>query len=277
MNSVALIVTFFALFLLSSADATKGWTANREIGGTVIDADTGKPIKGALVTAAGTVVLTDENGRFSVQAEAGAIGFRAHGYGRTAEAVRESSGTPLNVRLKPVVPKALYLTNYGIADRSIKANALRLIAETEINALVIDVKGDHGVITYKSDIPLAAEIGAQKIITVKDIQGLLASLKERGIYTIARIVVFKDTVLGAARPDLALKTRSGELWRDREGLVWVDPAKQEVWDYNIAIAEEAARNGFDEIQFDYVRFPDQKGPVFSMPNTEQNRVAAIAG
>jgi len=106
---------------------------------------------------------------------------------------------------------------------------------------------------------------------------LLGTLKERGIYTIARIVVFKDNLLGAARPDLAIKTANGQLWRDREGLVWMDPSKKEVWDYNIAIAEEAARNGFDEIQFDYVRFPDQKGPIFDKANTEKNRVNAISG
>ena len=133
------------------------------------------------------------------------------------------------------------------------------------------------MITYKSGIPLATEIGAQKLVIVKDIKGLLATLKEKGIYTIARIVVFKDNVLGAARPDLAIKTANGQLWRDREGLVWMDASKKEVWDYNIDIAEEAARNGFDEIQFDYVRFPDQKGPVFSVENTETNRVNAISG
>ncbi len=272
-----LVMTCCVLFIFSLANATKGRTANGEAGGTVLDADTGKPIKAAMVTVGNKITLTDENGMFAIEGEADSIGFRAHGYGRTTMPVPESSRTPLEVRLKPFLPKALYLTNYGIADRSLRGNALRLITETELNALVIDVKGDRGVITYKSDIPLATEIGAQKLVIVKDIKGLLASLKERGIYTIARIVVFKDTVLGAARPDLAIKTRSGELWRDREGLIWVDPSKQEVWEYNIAIAEEAARNGFDEIQFDYVRFPDQKGPTFSVANTEPNRVAAISG
>ena len=266
------------LSTFSLAYASKEGTSSWEAGGKVIDSDSGKPIKGALVTVGNEVMLTDENGRFTVQGQATTISFRAHGYTRTTVPVSESSNrTPLEIQLKPFLPKALYLTNYGIGDRSLRGNALKLINETELNSLVIDVKGDRGVITYKSDIPLAAEIGAQKTIIVKDMKGQLNELKEKGIYTIARIVVFKDNVLGAARPDLAVKTKSGELWRDREGLVWVDPSKQEVWDYNVAIAEEAARIGFDEIQFDYVRFPDQKGPLFSVANTEPNRVSAIAG
>jgi hypothetical protein len=154
---------------------------------------------------------------------------------------------------------------------------VKLIDETELNALVIDVKGDRGMIPYRSSVALAAEIGAQKIITVRDAEGLFASFKEKGIYTIARIVVFKDDLLAAARPELAVKTPAGEIWRDRENLAWVDPFRREVWDYNIRIAEEAARLGFDEIQFDYVRFPDSRSPCFSQPSTEESRVKAITG
>jgi hypothetical protein len=107
-------------------------------------------------------------------------------------------------------------------------------------------------------------------------RGLVKSLKDKGVYTIARIVVFKDDLLAVARPDLAVKTGNGAIWRDREKLAWVDPSKKEVWDYNISIAVEAAQIGFDEIQFDYVRFPDKPGLIFSMQNTEENRVGAIA-
>ncbi|HXX57264.1 MAG TPA: putative glycoside hydrolase, partial [Thermodesulfovibrionales bacterium] len=93
---------------------------------------------------------------------------------------------------------------------------------------------------------------------------------------IARIVVFKDNVLGTARPDLTVKTQDGKIWHDRENLLWVDPSMREVWDYNIDIAVEAARSGFDEIQFDYVRFPDRKGLKFAVANTEENRVKYIS-
>ncbi len=277
-KSALVIIFFLMLFMFSFAYGSKTRNPNWQATGTIIDSDSGKPIKDALVTVGNEITLTDENGTFSVQGDTDAIGVRAHGYTRsTAPAPASSGRESLIIGLKPIKPKALYLTNYGIGDRSLRGNALRLIQETELNSLVIDVKGDRGMITYKSDIPLAGQIGAQKLIIVKDVQGLLASLKGQGIYTIARIVVFKDNVLGAARPDLAVKTAGGELWRDREGLFWVDASKKDVWDYNIDIAEEAARNGFDEIQFDYVRFPDEKGPRFGIENTEANRVGAISG
>jgi hypothetical protein len=152
-----------------------------------------------------------------------------------------------------------------------------MIEETELNALVIDVKGDRGMIPYRSSVPLAAEVGGQRIITVRDADGLFKSFKDKGIYMIARIVVFKDDLLATARPDLAVKTPAGELWRDREHLAWVDPFHKEIWNYNIQIAEEAAKLGFDEIQFDYVRFPDSHSPRFSQPSTEEGRVKAVSG
>ena len=141
---------------------------------------------------------------------------------------------------------------------------------------MIDVKGDRGLIPYRSSVPLAARTGANRIITVNNIQKLVADLHARGLYLIARIVVFKDDPLASARPDLAVKTSGKAVWRDREGLQWTDPGQQEVRDYNIDIAVEAARNGFDEIQFDYVRFPDTKGLSFCIPNDETDRVRAIS-
>jgi hypothetical protein len=133
------------------------------------------------------------------------------------------------------------------------------------------------MIPFRTLIPLASEIGAQQIITLRDPGELLQSLKEKGIYTIARIVVFKDNLLARKYPELAVRNQNGEIWVDRENLAWVDPFKKEVWDYNIHIAGEAARYGFDEIQFDYVRFPDAPRLRFSEPNTEENRVKAITG
>jgi hypothetical protein len=246
--------------------------------GRAIDSVTQRPVSGAFVTMSSEMVQTDENGRFTLKGAGNKITVKAYGYMRAERTFTPSVfANSVEIRLKPFKPKALYLTFYGIGDRTLRESALRLIDETELNALVIDVKGDKGVITYKTSIPLASEIGAQKLIIVKDIRGLIKSLKERGIYTIARIVVFKDNTLGAARPDLTIRMQDGSVWRDRENLIWVDPFRKEVWDYNINIAVEAAQNGFDEIQFDYVRFPDKTGLKFSMPNTEGNRVEAITG
>ena len=251
--------------------------------GEVIDFYTKAPIEGAIVTINNKVSLTDENGMFSIGTLAYTLAVRACGYMRKEQQIpiplltTPLLNTPLLVELVPFEPKALYLTVFGIGERNIREPALELIEKTELNALVIDVKGDRGIVNYRSAVPLASEVGSQKIIILKDIKGMIKSLKDKGIYTIARIVVFKDNPLALARPDLAIKTLTGELWLDREGLAWVDPLKKEVWDYNIKIAVEAAQAGFDEIQFDYVRFPDEEGLQFSKPNTEENRVMAISG
>jgi hypothetical protein len=155
------------------------------------------------------------------------------------------------------------------------------VARTELNAVVIDVKGDRGWIPYVTEVPLARAAGAQGPVILKDVEGMLTDLRARGVYTIARIVVFKDNVLANHRPDLAIiDTRTGKPWIDNEKLAWVDPFREEVWAYNIAIAREAIRKGFDEVQFDYVRFPTDgrlSAARYAQPNTRETRLPTIAG
>ncbi|HYA14985.1 MAG TPA: putative glycoside hydrolase [Syntrophales bacterium] len=280
---ILLAASFSMLAFDSNIRVQSGDTGNRTdhalSTGRVLDAVTNSPLKGAIVTInSSEVIQTNENGLFPVKSSVCKIAVRAHGYTRAEmEIAAQPSISPVEIKLNPFKPKALYLTVYGIGDRTLRNSALKYINETELNSLVIDMKGDRGIIPYKSSLPLASQIGAQRLIILKDINGTMQFLKERGIYTIARIVVFKDNLLGTARPDLAVKTHDGHIWKDREGLIWVDPSKKEVWDYNIDIAIEAAKNGFDEIQFDYVRFPDHKGLAFGIPNTEENRVKSISG
>jgi hypothetical protein len=244
----------------------------------VVDQHTGQPVADAKVTLNNEVMISDAQNLFPFTKMGAKVKVRAPGYQRFEQTLPESlPPSPYTVRLTSLKPKGLYLTFYGIGERSLREPALKLIEETELNALIIDVKGDRGWIPYKSSIPLAAEVGATKITTVRDMPGLMKSMKEKGIYTIARIVVFKDNPLATARPDWAVKTPAGEVWKDREGLAWVDPFRKEVWEYNIQIAIEAAQLGFDEIQFDYVRFPDSSSPRFSQPTTEESRVKAISG
>jgi hypothetical protein len=179
--------------------------------------------------------------------------------------------------LTPITPKAIYLSGYGMASPLLGGRARELLRTTELNALVIDVKGDRGQLSYRSALEFPGRVGAQREVPIRDLPALLAELQALQVYTIARIVVFKDNPLALARPELAVRSAGGAIWRDREALAWSDPFRPEVWDYNIAIAEEAARLGFEEIQFDYVRFPDARGLRFSQPNTEAGRVAAISG
>ena len=117
---------------------------------------------------------------------------------------------------------------------------------------MVDVKDDTGTISYLSTVPLARQIGANR--DKFDPKKVVNLLNQNHIYPIARIVVFKDPLLSKQRADLSVRSTQGGLWHDNLGLSWVDPYNKTIWDYNIAIAKEAAAMGFKEIQFDYVRF-----------------------
>ena len=131
---------------------------------------------------------------------------------------------------------------------------IQLINDTELNAIVLDVKDDNGNITFKMDNPDVIATGAC-VPYIGDINALMQKLKANDIYVIARIPCFKDPTLATVRPDLALYTDTGEPVTDAWENPWVNPCKEEVWDYNISIATTCCDLGFDEIQFDYVRFP----------------------
>ena len=246
--------------------------------GRIVDAATGIGVAGATVTIGDRVVETDADGSFQARAPTATVQARAPGYRAATMSVAAFLLGHSILRLIPFRPKALYLSFYGIGSQAIRDAALKLIHDAQLNAVVIDVKGDRGLIAYRSGIPLAQVAGAQRIITIPDLPALLQSLHASGIYAIARIVVFKDDPLATARPDLAVKLHDGRLFHDRENLGWTDPTLKEVRDYNTGIAVEAARAGFDEIQFDYLRFPDApRGIGFAKPTTEASRLEAIEG
>ena len=244
--------------------------------GSVIDGSSGKPISGAIVTVGSTVTRADSKGQFHVEGCGPAVMARAYGYTRAQAPANSNGSASLQLKLTPVTPRAVYLSFWAVATASVREPVLHLAATTPVNAVVIDVKGDLGRICYRTAVPLAGSIGAQKIITVPDIRGLLDRLHNEGIYTIGRIVTFKDNALCTARPELAVH-QNGKAFKDREGLTWCDPFLAEVRRYNIDVAEDAAKAGFDEIQFDYVRFPDAKGVEFSQASTEESRPKAITG
>src|ERR1700736_3719971 len=163
----------------------------------------------------------------------------------------------------------------------------RRVDTTEVDDVVIDVKGDYGFSSYRSQVPLARQIGADSAPTIDDLDALLQNVHQHGAYAIGRIVIFKDNILARngsrAGLDLGVKDRrTGDVWVDGEGLGWVDPFQPAVWDYNTALAREAIERGFDEVQFDYVRFATDPSPdssiddiQYSMTLTESNRVSAL--
>ncbi|EOD00016.1 putative glycoside hydrolase [Caldisalinibacter kiritimatiensis] len=163
--------------------------------------------------------------------------------------------TNWGVYKEKVKVKGIFLTGNSLAYTPRFNQLLKLVNETEINTMVIDVKDDKGILSYESNVELAKEIGANKNIKVKDFEEKMEILRQNDVYTIARIVTFKDRLAGTKRPDLAIKTKSGKIWRDNKGNAWLNPYNKESWEYPIRLAEEAALKGFKEIQFDYVRFP----------------------
>ncbi|HEV8471359.1 MAG TPA: putative glycoside hydrolase [Methylomirabilota bacterium] len=248
------------------------------VSGRVLDQD-GQPLTGVSVVAAGTETRAAEDGTFTVMPPSDAtLIVKRPGFAKVTIEPTPIRG-PLEIVMRTQTIRAAYLTYFGFGDRGIRNRVLDLVARTELNAVVIDVKGDRGWIIYPTRVEQALAIGAQGPATLRDFDGMMADLKARGVYTIARIVTFKDNVLATARPDLAVvDTRTGKPWVDRENLAWVDPFREEVWDYNIAIAKEAIERGFDEVQFDYVRFPtDGKlaAARYARPVSKETRLPTI--
>ena len=149
--------------------------------------------------------------------------------------------------------RGIYISGPMAGSTELFQNILDSAAGTEINTVVIDFKDDQGRITCPVDSPVASEIGACRPY-VQDMKGLIASLKERGLYVIARVVAFRDPWLAEKKPEWSLHLADGSLYRDLQGMAWVDPYRKEVWDYLVEVGTEAKEAGFDEVQFDYIRF-----------------------
>jgi hypothetical protein len=166
---------------------------------------------------------------------------------------------PIEARVVPVprpeVVRGIYVNAQAAGSPAHVAELLVLADGSQLNSFVIDVK-ERGEVSYASAVPLTGAIGSVRG-DIDDLPGLLGILRDRGIYPIARIVCFSDPVLAGGRPEWAIRTVDGGVWRDPEsGASWVDPFNPDVWAYNIDLAREALELGFAEIQWDYVRFPD---------------------
>jgi hypothetical protein len=186
--------------------------------------------------------------------------------------------------------QGVYLTSWSAGTRGRVEYVLDLARTGRINSVVIDIKDTTGYVTYPTALPEAARYGARGTI-IRDIDGVVRELHEAGLYVIARIAVFQDPRLAVARPDLAVHRRSlvaaegGQrsaetLWLDRKNIAWVDPAAEEAWAYNLSIARDALERGFDEINFDYIRFPsdgDLRDLEFSVWDGTRTRSQVIEG
>ncbi|MDO8493188.1 MAG: putative glycoside hydrolase [bacterium] len=170
----------------------------------------------------------------------------------------------VNIPPKPEPPRhlptpkplrAIYMSSWVAGSPDFRDKVIKIADETEINSIVVDVKDSTGVVSFLMDDPLIKKINPFED-RIPDIDKFITKLHDKNIYVIARVAVFEDPILAKARPDLAVKRRSdGKTWKDRKGLSWTDMGSKEVWDYNIAVAKGAYEAGFDEINFDYIRFP----------------------
>lgn len=157
----------------------------------------------------------------------------------------------------PVPPQALagirgaHLTSWAAGSPKARREFIRRLRWAGLNAVVIALKEYDGLVFVPE--PLARQIGAYTP-AIPDLSECVRDFKEQGIYTIGRIVLFKDNLLARQRPEWAVLRPDGSLWVNDKGVAWVDPYRREVWEYNLAIASRAAAH-FDEIQFDYIRFP----------------------
>lgn len=156
---------------------------------------------------------------------------------------------------QPEPVRGIYVTG-PMAGHANMEKLIQLVQDSELNAMVIDIKNDEGIVTFNMDDPMVQELGAG-VNYIPDLPGLLKRLGEENVYRIARITAFKDPLLASERPDLCIQRKDGGVFRDKNGLAWVNPYQREVWDYLMSIAKEAAALGFDEIQFDYIRFPTE--------------------
>jgi hypothetical protein len=161
---------------------------------------------------------------------------------------------------RPEVVRGLYVNRWAALGQRM-GELINVAKTTEVNALVIDVKDDRGFVLYKSRVPLANQIGADttRPMSAQRLRGILDTMIAHNIYPIGRIVVAKDPLLARAKLEWAIKRKDNlEPWLDKNGNPWLDPHQKGVWQYAADLAKEAYDLGFSEVQFDYVRFPDEK-------------------
>jgi len=218
------------------------------ISGVVTDA-AGQPILDATILSGSSFTRTAGDGSFTLTNVPAGSDVEVWASGYADQSV--PSGPAMTVTMERENINAAYLTGARLADESAIQGIIDLAQSTDVNAVVIDMK--EGTVYYDTGVQFF--IDANAVMPAFDPVTLVQRFKDAGLYTIARIVVFNDPVVAENRPDLAIQTTTGEVWRGSNGAAWVNPYHQELWQPNIDLGIEAAEMGFDEVQFDYVRFP----------------------
>lgn len=261
MRKLLFLTTILNTLLLASFD------------GTIVDKVTLQPINKAIISDSKESVYSEQDGSFSIISDEDRYHIKAYGY--RPHSFSQDQNQSL-IELEPIKVKALYLTFWGanIHSKTV-ARALKIIDKTEINTLVVDVKNEYGSTSFRTKFAEANGYGASKDRTIGNIENFMHLMKSKNIYLIARVVVFKDELQATNNEEYAIRDEDGSIWRNHDKMAWVDPFDKRSHDYTISIAEEAAKVGFDEINFDYIRFPAKANLKLKKESTEENRLEAI--
>jgi len=243
--------------------------------GIVIDATTHQPISGTLIYLGENIVTTNAKGEYRIEIVPvkATLALKVPGYRKTQ--VDVSGVSRSDIKLTPFLVKGIHLP-FGISQERWR-EAIDLTTKTELNAIVLSVKAERGRLMWDSQVPLARQVGAPFLQGVA-LSRVIEDCKTQNIYCIARLPVFQDNLLASSRPQLAARYANGTLFAETGGQQWLNPFLSENWNYVIALAKEIAAMGFDEIQFDYVRFPGLVNQIaWGTEYNETTRTAAIAG
>jgi hypothetical protein len=202
--------------------------------------------KGAGVLVADKPIEVDKTGAFKGTAAAS----RARSLKVSAKDAAGNVSNSYIVTQKPPSAKGIHVSSFIAASDTDLAKLIGLVDRTELNAMEVDLKDEAGQIGFNIDNPLAQQVKAANDWIKLD--ACVDQMRYKDVYSICRIVCFKDPKLAKGRPDLAVQDKAGGVWGKGQ---WLDPYSKEVWDYDLSVAEAAAKAGFNEVQFDYVRFP----------------------
>ena len=181
--------------------------------------------------------------------------FAERNYQDLASAISNSVEEIVVTHIKTPDPlKAVYLTSYAAGNQKFRNMLFDIVDKTEINAVVIDIKDYTGKISFLVNDPYLVEIGSAEN-RIPDIKSFIDQLHKKNVYVIGRISSFQDSYLINIYPDSAVKNKKGGIWKDFKGVKWLDASSENVWKYLTAIGREAYSVGFDELNFDYIRFP----------------------
>jgi len=256
----------------AAGDSTRVALSPIIVHGLVTDPD-GKGIPGALVHSGERSAVTDGDGAFELaSAQPGLVTISRPGYSNV-EVPLAAGARSLEAVLEPFLVKGMRISPAAAGDAGRFASLLAMAENSVINTFVFDTKNEKGAVRYESNVSGAAMRVVYNPATV------LAQAKDAGLYTITRIVTFQDAPRARNNPDTAIKDADGAIWVDAAGQAWLDPTNPDSWEYPIALGVEACQMGFDEIQFDYTRFPTDGSIadiVYTQPVNEEIRVATIS-